>query len=230
MSIAIDPGRPGKATLIPRFVAMKLRDRTRKLKIALGIKHQFDVLPHDWSSPDSELANRASFLASQLCSPVILAHAHRTYCFGAILATRDGVKFDRELAYVASVLHDIGLHERLESDPGSFEWVGAREARAFCEEYGLAKPKCDLVHDVVALHSSVGIANRREPEVALVHYGASLDLMGLRVDEIPKVDLDIILERHSREKFKCEFGTCLTRQAQLKPNTHMVIPPKINRI
>lgn len=200
---------------------MKLRDKARRLKIATGIKHQFDVLPDKWSPPDSELANKASELASELCSPVIFAHAHRTYSFGAILATRDGVKFNKELAYVAAILHDIGLSEDLESDHGSFEWVGAREARLFSKEQGLLKSKCDLVHDAVALHSSVGIANRREPEAALVHYSSGLDLMGLRVDEIPKLDLEAILKNHSRTKFKYEFGACLMRQAELKPDTHI---------
>ncbi|MCP4933211.1 MAG: hypothetical protein GY927_03180 [bacterium] len=99
--------------------------------------------------------------------------------------------------------------------------LGAREARAFCEERGLLKSKCELVHDAIALHSSAGIANKREPEVAIVHYGAGLDLLGLRVDEIPKHDLETILESHSRKNFKCQFGDCLVKQANLKPNSHI---------
>jgi HD superfamily phosphodiesterase len=138
------------------MIKMKLNDKVRRIQIATGIRQQFDILPDDWAIPESELTQRACALAAELSSPMLFAHVHRTYCFGAILAARNGVKFDRELAYVAAVLHDLGLTDSLADKPGSFEWVGAREAQAFCEEQGLAEPSRNLVHDAVALHSSVG--------------------------------------------------------------------------
>lgn len=222
MTIATDPGRESKAVLIPRLIKMELNDKLRRIKIAVGIRKQFDVLPEAWAIPDSELAKAASSLAAELSSPMLFAHVHRTYCFGAILAERSGMKFDRELAYVSAVLHDLGLTDSLAERKGSFEWVGAQEAREFCEQHRLPPLKCDLVHDAIALHSSIdAVRKREEPEVGLVHYGAALDLMGLRVDEIPKQDLDTILEQYSRQSFKCEFGGCLKNQAALKPNSHI---------
>lgn len=221
MSIANDPGRLPKSTLIPRFIKMKLEDRLRRLKIATGLRRQFDVLPADWAIPDSSLATGAAALASELSSPMLFAHVHRTYCFAAVLAARNGVKIDRELVYVASVLHDLGLTESFANEPGSFEWVGAKQARAYCAENGLTTHKCDLVHDAVALHSSVTIADKREPEIAFVHYGAALDLLGLRLDEVPKPDLEAILERYTRHDFKCAFGKCLRHQADIKPQSHI---------
>ncbi len=221
IDISTDPGRPRKPVLVSRLVGMKLGDQLRRVKIATGIRRQFDVLPDDYAIPDSALATGAAAVASELSSPMLLAHVHRTYCFAAVLAARNGVNIDRELVYVASVLHDLGLTESLAEEPGSFEWVGAKRARAYCAENGLPAPKCDLVHDAVALHSSVTIADKREPEIAFVHYGAALDLLGLRLDEVPTPDLDTILERYARHDFKCAFGKCLQHQADIKPQSHI---------
>ncbi len=216
-----DPGRPAKSTLIPRMIKMKIADRVRRFKIATGVQKQLEVLPEDWAIPDSALATNAAALAYKLSSPMLFAHVHRTYCFAAVLAARNGMKFDRELVYVASVLHDLGLTDSLANEAGSFEWVGARHARKFCSDERLSSDKCDQVHDAVALHSSVHLAPKREPEVALVHYGAALDLLGLRLDEIPKPDLEKILELYDRTDFKCAFGKCLQRQADFKPQSHI---------
>lgn len=221
MSLTPDPGRPTKSTLIPRMIKMKLGDSVRRLKIATGIQKQLDVLPSDWAIPDSALATSAAALALDLSSPMLFAHVHRTYCFAAVLAARNGMKFDRELVYVSSVLHDLGLTERFANEDGSFEWVGARYARKFCAENDLPAAKCDLVHEAVALHSSVSVAPKREPDIALVHYGAALDLLGLRLDEVPKPDLEAILELYDRKCFKCAFGDCLQHQADIKPQSHI---------
>ena len=173
-NLAPDTGRNSKPKQISRYIASALRERAFRASLVLGLKRLRDVVPDDWAAPDSRLADEARAFATELCSPVLVAHSERTYCFGAILAARDGLKMDRELLYIACLLHDLGLSEVHRDEPGSFEWVSAREARNFCSARGLSDAKADLVHDAVALHSSVGLANRREPEVAFVHYGAGL--------------------------------------------------------
>lgn len=221
LNLAPDTGRNSKPKQISRYIASELRDRAFRAALALGLKRLRDVVPDDWAAPDSRLADEARTLATELCSPVLVAHSERTYCFGAILAARDGLKMDRELFYIACLLHDLGLSDVHRDKPGSFEWVSAREARTFCVDRGLPDAKADLVHDAVALHSSVGLANKREPEVAFVHYGAGLDLLGKRVDHIPKSDLSAVLDRFSRESFKQEFSCCLRDQYEKKPNSHI---------
>jgi predicted HD phosphohydrolase len=220
-SMAPDTGKNSKPKQISRYLMSALREKAFQASLVLGMKRLRSIVPDDWSAPDSKLADEARILATKLCSPVLVAHSERTYCFGAILAARDGVKIDRELFYIAALLHDLGLSEQHRDKPGSFEWVSAREAHAFCLEGGLSDEKSDLVHDAVALHSSVGLANKREPEVAFVHYGAGLDLLGKRVDHIPKTDLTAILERYSREGFKEEFTCCLRYQFKTKPHSHI---------
>jgi HD domain-containing protein len=220
-NLAPDKGKNSKPKQISRFIASAIRERAFRTSLAVGLKRLHAVVPADWAAPDSRLADEARTLATELCSPVLVAHSERTYCFGAILAARDGLKMDRELFYIACLLHDLGLSELHRDKPGSFEWVGAREAHRFCLDRDLPEAKADLVHDAVALHSSVGLANKREPEVAFVHYGAGLDLLGKRVDHIPKPDLTAVLDRYTRDGFKQEFTCCLVHQHEAKPTSHI---------
>lgn len=64
------------------------------------------------------------------------------------------------------VLH-IGLTD-LAPQQETFELEGAQIARDFSLANNLATSKADLVHEMVALHNSVGVAHKHEPEVALL--------------------------------------------------------------
>ena len=220
-TLASDRGRDATLELIWRFTRYGLEEKLRAVRLRLGLLRLRDLDGATDRVPDSPLAKAAFELAAGLCSPLLLNHAVRTFHFGAILAERSGIQLDRELLYVASVLHDLGLSDAYEKEPGSFEWVGAERARAFGIEHGVAPERADLLHDAIALHSSVGIASAREPEVAMVHYGAGLDLFGARLAEIPTLELERLLEAWPRCDFKTAFPACLARQVELKPNTHI---------
>mgnify|MGYP003118205444 FL=1 len=224
MTLARDPGRLSTPMVIRRIIGSELRGAGHKLSLRLGLKRLHDVVPEDWRAPDSALANQARGYAQELCSPMLVAHSERTYCFGALLAARDGLKLDKELFYLGCILHDLGLSEAHQDAPGSFEWVGAGVARMFCLNKGLTESKADIVHDAIALHSSVGVVHKCAPELAFVHFGAGLDLLGSRLEDVPKTDLSAILERYSRENFCSEFGSCLHHQAVSKPTSHIAGP------
>jgi len=179
------------------------------------------VVPEALEEPDSPLAMQARELVEQLSPSYMLNHVFRTFYFGMVIAQRNKLTIDRELFYLAAVLHDLGLTDAFAEESGSFEWVGARKAREFCLERGLNAQRADLLYDAIALHSSVCIANKREPEVSMVHYGAGCDLLGLRFDEIPAGTMAHALERYPRKDFKNAFCQCLGHQVELKPDCHI---------
>jgi len=221
MSLSHDPGRSSKPALIGRFLQANTRAIRQKLSRRVGLRTLRDALPEDWSVPDSDIARKAEQAARALCDDFIMDHSHRTYCFAALLAAREGLKIDREVVFIASILHDLGLCEAHKNDTGSFEWVGARIAHDFCKDEGLAEERAELVHNAIALHSSLGIADKMTPEIAMVHFGAGTDLFGLRIDDVPQLDLWRILETYPRNNFKTCFGACLVRQAETKPDSHI---------
>jgi hypothetical protein len=169
-------------------------------------------------APDSELTRKTAALAEQAHSKVLLNHVHRTWWFAEFIGKKRGMKYDRELVYIGSLLHDLGLSEDHAADK-RFEVDGADAASKFLHTHGYPKAKIDLVWDAIALHSSGGIADRREPEVALVHFGAFVDVMGLRKDEISPQLIDDTIALYPRLGFKKAFVEALAEVARKKPHT-----------
>jgi hypothetical protein len=169
-------------------------------------------------APDSELARKASALAERAHTKPLRNHVHRTWWFGEFLGRKREMKYDRELVYLASLLHDLGLSEDYASDK-RFEVDGADAACKFLHDHGYPTEKADVVWDAIALHSATDIADRKEPEVALVHFGAHVDVMGLRVDEISPQLIDDVIALYPRLGFKQAFAEALAEVARKKPHT-----------
>jgi hypothetical protein len=95
---------------------------------------------------DSKIAVEATKLAQEASPLFLFNHAARTFLFGALIGKASNLKVDRELLYIACILHDIGLTEQFMGDL-PFEIQGAQAASRFLEEHGLAKDKSAIVWD-----------------------------------------------------------------------------------
>lgn len=217
--LVVDPGRPSTPALVGRILRTEFRGGVKRLTRALGITPLYDVVPNDWKIPDSEFAIQAIEQAEALCPAYMVRHCFRSYCFGAILAARHKMTLDREIFFVAAMLHDLGLSDSHANDEGSFEWVGAGLAHRFCLDAEQTELIAATVHNAIALHTSVGIADQHQPEIALLHFGTGMDLFGMRIDEIPEESLRQILADYSRSGFKQKMSSCLAHQAKQKPHS-----------
>jgi hypothetical protein len=150
--------------------------------------------------PDSALARDAHELARALSPDFLLGHVERTYVFGAIATAGAGLAFDEEIAYIAAILHDLGLTER-HGGQRRFEIDGAESARAWALSKGMSAGDAQRVWDAVALHASPGIAEHRSPECALVHWGAGIDVLGLGTDQLPAASIAEIHDAFPRDGF-----------------------------
>lgn len=207
--------------LISRFAKLEIAGLGRKIARAFGYNKPTHIPIDDIQIPDSKLAIQATELVDA-CSPeFLLNHSIRTYCFGVAIARHLQLKPDLELFYLASILHDLGLVHPHDKEEGSFEVVGANAARSFVMDNGLEERKADLVHEAIALHSAVGIADKREAEIALVHYGAGVDVIGFRAEDISPATRDAIVDAYPRLQFKENFAPLLTQQVEAKPTCHI---------
>lgn len=170
------------------------------------------------SDPDSELTRKAASLVERVHSKAMWGHVHRTWWWSEFLGQKRGLKYDREAVYLASLLHDLGLTEEFAADQ-RFEVDGADAASRFLLANGYAESKAQLVWDAIALHASAGIADRKEPEVALVHMGAHVDVMGLWIEELTPSLIDDVLQLYPRLGFKAAFQAALAEVARKKPHT-----------
>lgn len=170
------------------------------------------------TAPDSEFTRKAASLVERVHSKAMMGHVHRTWWFAEFLGKKRGFKYDREVVYLASLLHDLGLTEEYCAD-NRFEVDGADAASRILLKDGYAESKTQLVWDGIALHSSAGIADRKQPEIALIYMGAHVDVMGLFIDEITPSFVDDVLQLYPRAGFKAAFQQAIAEVARKKPHT-----------
>lgn len=168
--------------------------------------------------PDSEICQKATKLVAEVSPKFLCNHCIRTFLFGDLLGQRDGLKCDRELLYLGAVLHDLGLTEKFDGEQ-RFEVESADAARAFVLEQGLPEEQAEVVWDAIALHTSLGIACRKQPEIALVHLGASADVLGLRLSDLSPETVEQILDAYPRLGFNQAMTELLVSQVKRKPHT-----------
>jgi HD superfamily phosphodiesterase len=152
--------------------------------------------------PDSRLARDATELIRSVESELLYNHSHRVYAFGALQGEHRGLSYDPELLYIGAMFHDIGLVEGHRSPHDRFEVDGANAAREFLVGQGVTGDALRIVWDAIALHTTPGIPQHKEPEVALVTAGVELDVLGFGYDDISAEDREAVLAAYPRVDFK----------------------------
>ncbi|CAL9323617.1 HD domain-containing protein [Streptomyces sp. SudanB182_2057] len=174
--------------------------------------------------PDSEVARHTVAFARSVSSPSLFNHVLRSYVFGALVLDRQGARYDRELAFVAAVLHDLGLVEAFQTPAERFEVDGADAARRFLRRLRVPAGRVDVVWDAIALHTSAGIAARKRPEIALVSVGSALDFTGNGLERIPSDALAEVLGAFPRLEFKKVALETILSLCRTKPMGELMHP------
>jgi hypothetical protein len=151
------------------------------------------------SIPASKLARDVTQLIRDTESDLLFHHSVRVYFWGALTGNRMGLTFDPELLYVAAMFHDIGLTTRYEESQLRFEVDGANAARDFLRAHGIQQSDIQKVWNAVALHTTPGIPEFMDPEIALVQAGAGMDVAGRGYDDFTLAQRDAVLAAAPRE-------------------------------
>lgn len=152
--------------------------------------------------PDSKIAKEATELLKEHGTEFIYNHSLRVFLFASLKGQRQKLQYDPELLYVSSVFHDLGLTKHYSSPDLRFEVDGANAAREFLRSHGLPKESLQLVWDTIALHTTIGVAEHKEPEVALMYSGVGLDVMGDEYEDLSERDRIEITNVFPRNDFK----------------------------
>ena len=152
--------------------------------------------------PDSQIARDATDLIRSVESDLLYHHSLRVYSWGAMRGALRGLRYDPELLYVGAMFHDIGLVDGHRSEHDRFEVDSANAAREFLRAHGVSGDALRIAWDAIALHTTPGIPEHKEPEVALVTAGVEYDVLGFGFDEIAPEDRDAVLAAYPRIDFK----------------------------
>ncbi|MCP2169430.1 HD domain-containing protein [Goodfellowiella coeruleoviolacea] len=174
--------------------------------------------------PDSALARRTAAFARGVSSETLFNHLMRTYLFGSLVFDHQGVRYDREVVFVAALLHDLGLLDAFQTPTERFEVDGADAARRFLREQRVPADRVELIWDAIALHTSVGIATRKRPEIALISVGSGMDFTGNELKQLPADALDEVLTVFPRKGFKREAMDRMLALCRTKPMGELMHP------
>jgi hypothetical protein len=155
--------------------------------------------------PDSALAKEATDLLREHSTDLLINHSMRVYLFAAEQGRQQKLRFDPELLYVAAAFHDFGLIKKFSSQDERFEVDGANLARQFLTTHRFPEEQVWTAWEAIALHTTPGIPQHMQPEVALLNSGVLLDVLGKGFDQFPSDLRDAIVARYPRKNFKKDF-------------------------
>jgi hypothetical protein len=169
--------------------------------------------------PDSRLAREATELIRSAESDLLYNHSLRVYSFGALQGNRLGLSYDPELLFIGAMFHDLGLVDGHRSEHNRFEVDSANAAREFLNAHGVAPDAVRIVWDAIALHTTPGIPEHKEPEVALVTRGVEFDVLGMGYDDIAAEDREAVLAAYPRVNFKESIIQAFADGMAYRPDT-----------
>ena len=152
--------------------------------------------------PDTPLAREVTELIRDAEDDLLFDHSRRVFLFGALQGRRRRLQPDLELLYAGAMFHDLGLTERYRTSTLRFEIDSANAARDFLLQRGVDKADAHKVWLSIALHTTPGIPEFLEPEIALVTAGVETDVLGIGRDDLSPEALAAVTATHPRPDFK----------------------------
>ncbi len=172
------------------------------------------------SIPDSKLAGEVTQLVRDTTSDLLFHHSVRVYFWGALTGRRQGLMFDPELLYIGAMFHDVGLTPAYRESQLRFEVDGANAAREFLKSHGIAKSEITKVWNAIALHTTPGIPEHMEPEIALLQAGAAMDVVGRGFAQFTQEQREAVTAAHPRgEAFKHEIIEAFYQGMKHRPDS-----------
>jgi len=170
--------------------------------------------------PDTALTRDATDYIRNAENDLLFDHSRRVFFFGALQGRRRGLAPDLELLYVGAMFHDIGLTEPYRTSSSlRFEVDGANAARDFLLQHGVDEADARRVWLSIALHTTPGVPEFLEPEVALVTAGVETDVLGFGRDDLPQEDLSAVTAAHPRPDFKHRILQAFTEGMKHRPRS-----------
>jgi hypothetical protein len=169
--------------------------------------------------PDTKLAREATELVRESTTDLVYHHSRRVFWFGSLQGQNRGLSFDPELLYIGAMFHDLGLNAEYRGSGRRFEVDSADEARRFLQGHGVPEDSIRRVWTAIALHTTPGIPEFMEPEVALVTAGVEYDVLGIGYHNVSDTDRAEITALHPRPGFKRSILAAFTEGIAPKPET-----------
>jgi hypothetical protein len=171
-----------------------------------------DLLPAD--TPATRAARE---VVAEYSSLALVNHCERSYLWSAALGELAGIAHDRELLFVASMVHDLGLVPAFDNHLAPFEDAGGDAGWVFAAGAGWPRERRTRVKEIVIRHMWDEVDPAFDAEGHLLCEGTGLDISGRGPDRWPAALRTEVLERFPRLGLPAEFIAAFQDQARRKP-------------
>jgi HD superfamily phosphodiesterase len=169
--------------------------------------------------PDTPLVHEITEYIRDTEDELLFNHSRRVFLFGALQGHRRGLQPDPELLYAGAMFHDIGLTADYRKSMLRFEVDGANAARDFLLERGVDEAAARKVWLSIALHTTPGVPEFLEPEIALVTAGVETDVLGIGRDGLSAEEIEAVTAAHPRPDFKNRILRAFTDGMKHRPHS-----------
>ena len=169
--------------------------------------------------PDTPLVREITEYIRDTEDELLFNHSRRVFLFGALQGHRRGLQPDPELLYAGAMFHDIGLTADYRTSMLRFEVDGANAAQDFLLERGVDGAAARKVSLSIALHTTPGVPEFMEPEIALVTAGVETDVLGLGRDDLSAEAIEAVTAAHPRPDFKNRILRAFTDGMKHRPRS-----------
>src|SRR4029079_7768242 len=152
--------------------------------------------------PDTPLVRDTTEYIRDVEDDLLFDHSRRVFLFGALQGRRRGLEPDLELLYVGAMFHDIGLTADYRDSMLRFEVDGANAAEKLLRDRGAHDAAVRKVWLSIALHTTPGVPEFLDPEIALVTAGVETDVLGIGRDDLSPQEIAAVTAAHPRPDFK----------------------------
>jgi hypothetical protein len=174
---------------------------------------------HALLTPPSPVAARALDVVRAWSSPALVNHCLRSWAWASLLAPTIDLDPDRELLFVASMLHDLGVTPTFDAHAVPFEDAGGAVGSVFALGAGWDAGRARRVAEVVERHMWQSVDPALDAEGHLLEVATSLDVSGIGFDRWDAADLRAVTAAIPRLDFSTAFNGLVHGQAERKPSS-----------
>lgn|GEM_PF-538547 len=164
------------------------------------------------------VARRAFHIARNWIPDEILRHSVRAWVLAEQLATREGItRYDREVLFVAAMLHDLALHDPFDAHVADFEVASGAMGSVVATALGWEAPRSRRVAEVIEAHMRDTPDPARDPEGYLVEAATAADVSGRGLERWDADALRTLDAQAPRGSFAECFSAAIAGQAARTP-------------
>ncbi|GAA4773909.1 HD domain-containing protein [Microbacterium gilvum] len=168
-------------------------------------------------SPPTPTARLALETVQAWSTPDLANHCLRSWAWASTLGDELGLTYDRELLFVATMLHDLGVTPAFDAHAIPFEDAGGAVGWVFAAGAGWPEQRRTRVREIIERHMWTEVDPEEDAEGHLLEVATSLDVAGAAPERWDGALLQAVTTRLPRGAFSEAFARLIHDQAARKP-------------